>query len=176
MDNNKLNPWNWLKKEDEQEKELPVKHREMKRRHRGGNPLLNLHDEIDRLFDKAFTFDREAFPMVKEGVLKPEVDISGTDTEYIVTAELPGMTEEDISIEMKGDALVLKGEKRQEKKSEEEGYYRVERTYGSFQRVLTVPKDADVDNIKAKYKNGVITITLPRKAEAMQEAKKIEIA
>lgn len=184
MDTNKLNPWNWLNKEDEEGKVLPVKQQKLGRRHRlMPTPLLNLHDEIDRLFDKTFHgvefpspfFEKHSFPMLSEGILKPDVDISGTENEYTISAELPGMTDEDISVELKGDALILKGEKRQEKKSEEEGYYRVERNYGSFQRVLTVPKDADVDNIKAKYRNGVITITLPRKAEAITDTKKISI-
>lgn len=182
MDTTKLNPWNWLKKEDEEEKILPVKQHDLCRWHRRDrSPLLNLHDEIDRLFDKTFQgidfktpfFHKHAFPQL--GLLKPDVDISGTEKEYTITAELPGMTEEDISIELKGDSLILKGEKRQEKKSEDEGYYRVERNYGSFQRVLTVPKDADAENIKAQYSNGVITITLPRKAEAITESKKISI-
>lgn len=184
MATNKLNPWNWLKKEDEEEKILPVKRHELSRRHRlPHNPLLNLHDEIDRLFDQTFRgiefpspfFKKHPFHSLSEGLLKPDVDISGTEKEYTITAELPGMTDEDISIEVKGDSLILKGEKRQEEKSEEEGYYRVERNYGSFQRVLTVPKDADVDNIKAQYRSGVITITLPRKSEAIAETKKISI-
>lgn len=184
METTKLNPWNWLKKEDEEGKVVPVKHHELSRRHRPVRThLLSLHDEIDRLFDQAFHmgefpspfFQRHPFPSFGEGMLKPDVDISGTEKEYTITAELPGMTDEDISIELKGDALILKGEKRQEKKSEEEGYYCVERNYGSFQRVLTVPKDADADNIKAQYRNGVITITLPRKAEAIGETKKISI-
>lgn len=180
----RLNPWNWLKKEDEQEKVLPVKRNEMRRRHRAGRaPLVNLHEEIDRLFDEAFSgvditspfFQIPALSKMGEGMFKPHVDISGTDKEYKISAELPGMTEEDISIELKGDALVLKGEKRQEEKTEDEGFYRVERCYGSFQRVLTVPKDADVENIKAHYENGVITIMLPRKAESLEESKKISI-
>ena len=184
METSKLNPWNWLKKEDEEDKILPVKRHEVSRRHRlPHSPLLNLHDEIDRIFDKAFQgvefsspfFNKHPFHRLSEGLLKPDVDISGTEKEYTITAELPGMTGEDISIEMKGDSLILKGEKRQEETSEEEGYYRVERNYGSFQRVLTVPKDADVDNIKAQYRSGVITITLPRKAEAITETKKISI-
>jgi HSP20 family protein len=184
MDTNKLNPWNWLKKEDEEIATLPTKQRKSGQQDSPmPSSLRSLHDEIDRLFDKAFhginfpssLFDKESFSMLKEGTLKPNVDISGTDTEYTITAELPGMTDEDISIELKGDALVLKGEKRQEKKSEEEGYYRVERSYGSFLRVLNIPQDADAEGIKAKYENGVLAITLPRKVEAIPETKKISI-
>jgi len=109
-------------------------------------------------------------------LFKPSVDISGSEKEYVISAELPGVDEKDISLELKGDALIIKAEKQREKKTEDKGYYRVERRYGSFQRVLAVPEDADAEGIKANYKKGVLTVTLPRKKGVESAAtKKIAI-
>lgn len=172
MDFAKLNPWNWFKKEDAQEQNLAVK-REASPQPALQDPLANFHSQIDRLFDDVFRgfglpnlrrdWPMPSFGGVDSSVFKPRVDISGSDKEYVISAELPGVEEKDISLELKGDALVIKAEKQREEKTEGKGYYRVERSYGSFQRVLAVPEDADSDGIKASYKKGVLTVTLPRK-------------
>lgn len=178
MDIAKLNPWNWFKKEDEQEKALPVKRRDTQE-YAANHPLLSLHNEIDRIFDATLRdFGMQRWPLREtEGpsLFKPKVDIAGSDKEYSITAELPGIEEKDITLELQGDALVIKAEKRQETKKEDKGYYRVERSYGSFQRVLAVPEDADTEQIKAKYDKGVLHVTLPRKETVESSAKRIAI-
>lgn len=182
MDMTKLNPWNWFKKEDEQAPLLPIRRDEDDKRGASGS-LASLHSEIDRLFDQAFRgfgFDSplsrpSALTRLAGTAFKPSIDVAGSEKEYTITAELPGMDEKDISIELKGDSLIIKGEKRQEESSEDKGFYRVERSYGAFQRILHVPTDADTDNITARSDNGVITITLPRKDAPDTETKQITI-
>lgn len=104
-----------------------------------------------------------------------EAVLSATDTEYTVTAEIPGVDDKDVKLEIVDDTLTIRGEKKQEKEEKEKNYYRLERSYGSFQRVLSLPDDVDQDGVKANFKKGVLTITLPRKALPKPEAKRIEI-
>lgn len=183
MDITKLNPWNWFKKEEDQGN-IAVKNNKSNIEQSTVSPLVNLHSEMDRLFNEAFkNFGINNSPIFsgvgnqfKNGLLKPDVDISGSEKEYNITAELPGIDEKDINIELKGDTLVITGEKKNKEESNDNGYYRVERSYGYFQRVLNIPKDADVDNIKAGYKNGVLSIALPRLQSSGQETRKIAIS
>lgn len=179
----KLNPWNWFKRESEQEKTLPVKQTE-----RGANgyasPLDQFHAEVDRMFDSVFS----GFGLTMPGKLmdvtdprfdkvsiKPKVDVYGTDKEYVIKADLPGIDESDLSVEVKDDILILSAEKKHEEKTEDKGYYRVERSYGSFRRILNIPKDADKEHISAKLQKGVLHITMPRKESVESGSKKIAI-
>ena len=182
MDFTKLNPWNWFKKEDDRESDLPVRQNQgsaqpmMRHGH-----MADLHADLDKLFDnffQSFGFPSYKSPfsgLAANDFFKPRVDISGSESEYNISAELPGVDEKDIQVELKDNSLIIRAEKHQEDKSEGKGYYRVERNYGSFQRVLAVPEDSDVDGIKATCKNGVVTISIPRKAIPQSSAKKIPI-
>ena len=85
------------------------------------------------------------------------------------------MDEKDISLEIVNDTLTIRGEKKQEKEEKKKDFYRMERSYGTFQRVLTLPEDADQDGVKATFKKGVLTVTLARKVLAKTEAKQIEV-
>ena len=182
MDLKKLAPWNWFKKEEEAEKILPVVTRA---RERGdfsiSGTLADLHQEIDRMFDRVFKgwapsfFDRPFFSRVSEGLFKPTLDLGATEQEYTISVELPGVDEKDVKVEIADDTLTIRGEKRQEKEEKDKNFYRVERSYGSFQRVLSLPEDADQDNVKAVFKKGVLTVTLPRKALPRPEAKQIPV-
>ena len=107
--------------------------------------------------------------------LLPNVDIAATEKEYILTIEVPGVDEKDVKLELVGGTLTIKAEKRQESEQKEKDFYRVECVYGSFQRTLTLPDDADPENVQASFKNGVLTIRLPRKALALPKGKLIEI-
>jgi HSP20 family protein len=115
------------------------------------------------------------------GVLAPRVDVSETDKEVTLTVELPGVEEKDIDVSLTGDQLTIKGEKKSEHedKKDEEGrvFHRVERSFGSFQRTMTVPYDVDPDQVSAQFKDGVLKITLPKPAdtEAKSQPRKIEI-
>jgi HSP20 family protein len=107
--------------------------------------------------------------------LKPNLDILASDKEYTLQVELPGVSDKDVRIEVSGDSLRIWGEKKQEKEDKGRDYYAVERSYGSFQRVLAFPQDAKVDGIDAKFKDGVLTITIPRDESASQTVRKIEV-
>lgn len=185
MELKKLAPWNWFKKEEEIDHSIPVKHQEKGRYYpdRYYDPTLPIHRDIDRLFDQFFRGfgplfgDRPGFfPSVGEaGLLKPRVDLSATDQEYLLTVEIPGVSEKDVSVDISGNTMTVKGEKRQEKEEKDKNYYRVERSYGSFQRVLSLPEDVNQEGIKARFKNGVLSITMPRASVPKGEVKQIEI-
>ena len=185
MDLKKLAPWNWFKKEDEMDHTVPVKHSE-----RGGyfperryDPTLPIHRDIDRLFDSFWrgfsplTMGGSGFfPSLGEtGILKPKVDLSATEQEYLLTVEIPGVSEKDVTVDVSGNTMTIKGEKKQEKEEKDKNYYRIERSYGSFQRVLSLPEDVNQESIKASFKNGVLSITMPRKALPKGEVKQIQI-
>ena len=108
--------------------------------------------------------------------LKPSLDIKDTDEKYIVSIEVPGVAKEDVDIRIEGNTLTISGEKKQEKKQDKENYHCIERHYGSFERMLTLPHDADADNIDARFKDGVLTVNIKRKANSSPKAgKKIEV-
>lgn len=181
MKMNKLAPWNWFKNEEEQQGTMMPVRRDESRKY-VSHPLLQIHDEIDRMFNdffKGFGFPEKSFwsdlPATQTGWLKPTCDIAANDKEYTITAELPGVDEKNIELELVNDTLKIKGEKKQETEEKEKNYYRVERSYGSFQRTLTLPEDSDRDKINATFKNGIMTITIPRKTTGKPPAKKIDI-
>ena len=141
---------------------------------RGGdvfNDLSGIQQEMNRLFDEFFG---ERQQELAEGSWLPSVDVSETGEEIVVRAELPGLSKEDIELNIQDNVLTLKGEKKQEKKEEKENHHRVERSYGSFSRSFTLPAGVDPENVQATFKDGVLVIALPKVEEAKQ--KKIEIA
>lgn len=173
MNIQKYNPFNWFKEEDAQSKSLPSL----------GNaqhPFLQLHQEIDRLFTDAFK--NFALPSLDLGhtfgssaLLKPNVDISESEKAYTIKVEVPGVNEKDIKLEVSDRTLMISGEKKLENEKKDKNFYRVESSYGSFQRVLSLPEDVNADNIEAEFKNGVLNLTLPRKALPKSDIKRIEI-
>ena len=177
----RVRPWNWLTREEGRETStLPVENPSHARNYLSVNPW-SLHREIDKLFTNAFhNLGRPSEGDPVEGVMTPKVDISGTDKEYLISAELPGIEEKDIELEVHGDVLSIKAQRehasKDENKDEKRGYYRIERHYGMFQRVLQLPEDADVEKIQASYKNGVLHISVARKAPLKNEARKIAIS
>jgi HSP20 family protein len=109
------------------------------------------------------------------GEFVPKVDVEESDTDFKVTAELPGLEPGDIQISLENDVLILSGEKKSEREEKEKGYRRMERSYGSFQRVIPLTTEVEEDKVDAKFKNGVLTITLPKTPAAVKTTKKIEI-
>ncbi len=105
----------------------------------------------------------------------PAIDIREGDNGYVVTAELPGIAPKEVEITVQENTLLIKGEKKSESESKGEGYHRMERSYGSFRRAITLPKGIDVEHIDARFDNGVLTLTLPKLPEAKAQARKIEI-
>lgn len=171
---NKLKPWNWFKKEQPtQTTRLPIQRAEAV-----AYPLARLHEELDRFLDEAFrgfgwpTW-RPAWP-AWEG-FRPSVDIAETRRGYMIRVEVPGVEKEDLSVTIEDDTLVIAGEKKQEKEEEEGGYHCVERSYGAFRRLISLPADADQQRLEAKFRNGVLTITIPKIEGARSGVREVTI-
>ena len=129
-------------------------------------------DEISRVFENFFPFmwDRpSAYPAEWE----PNVDVTETENEVIVEAELPGMKKEDVQVSLDDDTLVIRGERKREQKKEEGRYHSTERYYGSFYRSLKLPTNVQSENVEANFKDGVLEIVLPKREEV--KAKKIDV-
>lgn len=105
----------------------------------------------------------------------PLVDVAEDDKSYTLTAELPGLEQKDIEVTLSNHRLTLKGEKRQEKEEKDKSYYLSERCYGSFERSFTLPDEIDAEKLSATFSKGVLTITLPKTAEAQKQKKTIEV-
>jgi HSP20 family protein len=139
------------------------------RRNRGQG-VRTLRDEMDRLFEDFFASAPER---TGRGVWSPMVDVREDENNFYIEAELPGMSKEDIHLEVEQNSLSIKGERKFEKKDEGENYHFVERSYGSFYRSFTLPKNVNADGIAAEYKDGVLTVTVPKVEEV--KPKKVEI-
>jgi HSP20 family protein len=92
----------------------------------------------------------------------PAVDVSESDREYTVTAELPGLEAKEIQVSVEGDILTIRGEKRRRQEERTRSFHRVERSYGVFSRSLQLPGNADGEKVRAEYKDGVLTLTIPK--------------
>ncbi len=142
------------------------------RRGEEANPFLSLHREMNRLFDDAFrSFDLTPFASDR-ALAWPNIEVSETDKEVKVTAELPGLSERDVDVELANGVLAIKGEKKTE--TEDKDRLFSERFYGRFERRIPID-DVEEDNVSASFKNGVLTVTLPKVASARQKAKRITI-
>jgi HSP20 family protein len=137
-----------------------------------GNPFTALRQEMDRLFDDFFT------PSASFGsfAFTPAIDVSETDKDVRVRTELPGVAESDVDIELNGDLLTIKGEKREEKSENGENRRVFERSYGAFQRSIRLPFEPKEDQVKAAFKDGVLTVTAPKPPELAKASKRIPIA
>jgi len=136
----------------------------------GSDPFLDLHRQVNRLFDDSFRSMQESGGGVS--VLNPRVDVCPTDNGWEITAELPGVDEKDIDLRLDGDLLTISGEKRDERKDDNNRF--VERSYGSFTRSFQLPFTPDPDKITADCDKGVLTIKLLRGAE-QERSKRIAI-
>lgn len=134
--------------------------------------LDHFRSEMDSLFNRFF--DLAPFSRLRgAGEWMPAVDVSETDKEVVVQAEIPGMEANDIDISLNGRILSIKGEKKQVQEEKEKNYHRIERRYGSFSRSFELPADVDANNVEAKYKDGVLRLSLAKTKE--QSVKKIEV-
>jgi len=150
-------------------------------------PFESLRQEVNRLFDDFYRgywrlpFGRALFdaePLWRGEMAfgaVPAVDVVETGDAYKVKAELPGLSDKDIDVRFADGVLTIKGEKQEEKEDKSEDYYVSERRYGSFRRSFRVPDGVAADKIEASFKNGVLTVQLPKAAEARKNEKKIEI-
>jgi HSP20 family protein len=140
-------------------------------------PFENLRSQVERLFDEFDSgFWRAPFRQIEATFGKmPAVDFSESDKAYEVTAELPGLDEKNVEVKLTNHTLTIKGEKRDEKEETKKDYYMHERSFGSFQRTITVPEGVDTDKVEASFRKGVLTVTLPKSAEAQKAEKKITV-
>jgi HSP20 family protein len=139
-------------------------------------PFGSLRRDVERLFED-FSRDSGWSPPATTGMaMAPRVDVSETDTELKVEAELPGIDEKDVEVILNDGRLTIKGEKKQEKEEKKKDYHLVERSYGSFARSIALPFEADPDQVKASFAKGVLTVTVPKPPEVKAKQKKIPIA
>jgi HSP20 family protein len=122
--------------------------------------MTGLKQEMDRMFDRFFESKWDEFPALGEWA--PSMDISETKDSLVAKIEAPGMEEKDIQVSLQENLLTIKGEKKQEKEEKDERYHRVERTYGSFTRSVRLPVAVDASKVTASFKNGLLTVTLPK--------------
>ena len=136
--------------------------------------LVATQRDFDRLFREAFS------PMFGEGEVStrtwaPPVDIYETDENLVLKAELPGIDPNNVEIRVEDNSLYLKGERKFEKEVKEQNYHRVERSYGTFTRTFSLPSSIDADKVTANYKEGVLTLTMPKREEAKPKTIKINV-
>lgn len=174
----KLAPWNWNKHEEQK----PVVSRADE-----GNPIARFHRDIDRLFADTFNtlnvpdlFDGGAKndPFLNGSVfLRPILDIEEYPEHYELAAELPGVSKNDLKLNLEGNLLTISGEKKHESKQDKEGkFHRIERSYGSFSRTLTLPEDIDSKSINASFKDGILKIEIKRVKGKNSASSEIQIA
>ena len=109
------------------------------------------------------------------GTFSPRLDVSEDDEGLKVVAELPGVSPEDIEVEVQEGALILSGEKKHEEEHKDDGFYRIERSFGSFRRVVPLPEGLDLDKVEARHKNGVLTVRIARKGEPTSRSRRITV-
>lgn len=184
----KLNPWNWFKHETDEasrQQQIPVMRSQAGAMQpaSGVDSFVRIHREMERLFDDVFS--AFGFPVnsvfsgeqsVSPELYRPQTDVSGDEKQYEVTIDVPGLNESDITVEVKGDTLLIKGHKEETNEQKDKHYYRVERRSGSFQRILSLPDDANPDEIKAGLQDGVLKLEIPRRALPQQDIRRIEIS
>ena len=129
--------------------------------------LTRWFDDIDTLFDTGF------FTELPETMWRPAIDVQEKDGKYLVRADLPGMKRKDIHVELRDGYLTLRGERKTEHEENRDNYHRIERTQGTFERTLRVPEGVTEKDIHAKYKDGVLELTIP--APKAEEPKTTEV-
>ena len=143
-------------------------------RERDDHPLLSLHREVNRLFDDVFRgFGVPSFAGFERSLAWPSVELGETDEEIRVVAELPGLDEKDVEIALEDGVLTLRGEKKAEIEDMDRGYS--ERSYGRFERRIALPKGIEADKANATFRNGVLTVTLPKSAAANENVRRIPV-
>jgi HSP20 family protein len=149
-------------------------------------PFESLRREVDRLFEdftmnpfrlpfRSPAFDVEPFWQAETWIAAPAVDLVEQEKAFELTAELPGLNEKNVEVKVVNGVLTIKGEKQEDKEQKNKDFHMRERRFGTFERALRIPETVDADKIEASFKKGVLTVTLPKTAEAQKPVKKIEV-
>lgn len=139
--------------------------------------MINIQEEMNRLFDRFFSRDLLAEDeFVSLGDWSPSVDIKEDKEEYVVTAELPGMKKDDVQITFSNGTLKIEGERQKEKEEKNVNYHRVERVYGKFCRSFQLPSSIQQNKISAEFKDGILTIHLPKSEEAKPKVIEVKVS
>ena len=141
------------------------------------SPFERMEDVMEDFFRRPFGLPLwGGMPRISEGLEpSPSVDIYEKGDEIVVKSDMPGMTKDDIEVNLTDDTITLSGERRKEEKVEEKNFYRLERSYGSFKRTFGLPTEVQSDKAKASFKDGVLEVKIPRSELAKQKEKKIKI-
>ena len=126
----------------------------------------SVRKDMERLFERMGMADWDLPEVRTLGDFTPMVDFSETKDAFVVKAEIPGMESQDISVSLENQMLTMKGEKKHEKEEKDEQYYRMERSYGAFVRTVRLPAPVDGSKVTAAFKNGLLTVTMPKAPEA----------
>lgn len=142
------------------------------------HPFYSLQREMNNLFDdffRGFDITPRGFYTSGQTNFTPSVDVKENEKEFIIKAELPGVDEKEIEVTVTGDAVTIKGEKKEEKEDKGKNYYYLERSYGSFNRVIPLAVETESDKAEASFKNGVLNITIPKSPAAKVKGTKVPI-
>jgi len=142
------------------------------------SPFFALQRRMNRLFEDFFSDAEGTLSPASElrtAGFSPRINLNESEKEIVITAELPGMEEKDFEVSLDRDSLVISGEKHTEHRKSEKGRSYYERSAGSFRRTIPLSCRIDEDGVKATYKNGILTLTLPKTAEAQKETRKISV-
>jgi len=138
------------------------------------NPTRSVMTDFDRIFDSMFTHDLPQFSSTKSWMLA--VDVNETETEFFLSADMPGLDKKDVSVDIHDGVITIKGERDIDNEKSTDGYRIRERQLGSFNRSFRLPDNVNEDKVAAKFKNGVLTVTLPKTKEIIPEGRQIKIS
>jgi HSP20 family protein len=134
--------------------------------------LSTLQDQVNRLFETSFPARTDNSALT---TWAPAVDIYETENELVIKADLPEISEKELEVRVENNMLTIRGERKFEEKVKEDNYLRIERTYGSFSRSFSLPNTVNTEAIKAEYKNGVLTVEMPKRAESKPKQVKVNV-
>lgn len=142
------------------------------------HPFYSLQKDMNNLFDnffRGFNMAPRGFAASGMGSFSPSIDVKENENEFIIKAELPGVDEKDIEVTVTNDSITIKGEKKEEKEDKDKNYYYMERSYGSFSRVIPFEAEIESGKAEAKFKNGILDIKIPKNQSAKAKGTKVSI-
>jgi HSP20 family protein len=138
------------------------------------NPTRSVMTDFDRIFDSMFTNDLPRFSLTESWM--PAVDVNETETEFLLSADIPGLDKKDVSIDIHDGVITIKGERAIDNEKSTDDYRIRERQLGSFNRSFRLPDNVNEVKVAAKFKNGVLKVTLPKTKEVIPEGRQIKIS